>query len=80
MLPFVEHAGADRTILRLAVLAKAHTIERAVLALVLLCAVFVADRRQLADGVIPMKKEEPVYDTIYQTVTKEVAVKKLTYF
>ena len=35
---------------------------------------------KLADGVIPQKKEEVIYDTIYETVTKEVAVKKLTYF
>jgi outer membrane protein OmpA-like peptidoglycan-associated protein len=35
---------------------------------------------KLADGVIPLKKEEVIYDTIYETVTKEVAVKKLTYF
>jgi outer membrane protein OmpA-like peptidoglycan-associated protein len=35
---------------------------------------------KLADGVIAQKKEEPVYDTIYETVPKEVAVKKLTYF
>ena len=35
---------------------------------------------KLADGVIPQKKEEIVYDTVYETVTREVAVKKLTYF
>ena len=35
---------------------------------------------KLADGVIPQKKEEIVYDTVYETVTKEVAVKQLTYF
>ena len=36
--------------------------------------------RKLADGVIYQKKDEPVYDTIYETIDKEVAVKKLTYF
>ena len=35
---------------------------------------------KLADGVIPLKKEEVVYDTVYETVTREVAVKQLTYF
>ena len=35
---------------------------------------------KLADGVIPQKHDEIVYDTIYETITKEVAVKKLTYF
>ena len=34
---------------------------------------------KLADGVIA-KAPEKVYDTIYETVDKEVAVKKLTYF
>ena len=34
---------------------------------------------KLADGVIA-KTPEKVYDTIYETVDKEVAVKKLTYF
>jgi outer membrane protein OmpA-like peptidoglycan-associated protein/opacity protein-like surface antigen len=36
---------------------------------------------KLADGVIPQpKKVDPVYDTVWETVDKEVAVKKLTYF
>jgi len=36
---------------------------------------------KLADGVIPQPKvEEKKYDTVWETVTKEVAVKKLTYF
>ncbi len=35
---------------------------------------------KLADGVIVQKKEEPVYDTIYEDHTKEVEVLKLVYF
>ena len=36
---------------------------------------------KLADGVIPQpKKVDHVYDTVWETVNKEVAVKKLTYF
>ena len=36
---------------------------------------------KLADGVIPQPKPtEPKYDTVWETVTKDVAVKKLTYF
>ena len=34
---------------------------------------------KLADGVIA-KADEPIYDTIFETVSKEVAIKKLTYF
>ena len=36
--------------------------------------------RKLADGVLHKTVETPVYDTIYETVEKEVSVKQLTYF
>lgn len=35
---------------------------------------------KLADGVIPQKNDEPVYETVYDTITKERAVKKVVYF